>query len=502
MNSSKQIKIGAIISYFAIFVNIASGLIYTPWMMNTIGKSDYGLYTLAMSLINTFMIDFGLSMATQRYVSKYLADKSQKSVNDVVGLIYKLYFLITCIIFIVFVVIYFFIGNIYAELTAAEITKFKSLYIVAVIYSVMSFPFIPLNGILSAYEKFVQLKICELIHKFLAVGLTVAALIMGFGVYSLVLVNLISGIIHVVVRLIIVKSYTPLKPKFSYRNNSLLKELFSFSVWTSIFTIVQRFLISLSPSILGIVSGSADIAVFGYAVSLETYIYTFVTAINGFFMPKLSRISANSGKEQSEKEVLNLMISVGRFILMLFALIFVGFLSMGQEFIYLLFGTEYDASYYCTILICAYGVVAYPQQIANTYVMVKNKVKQRAYISIGMFVLNTALSFVLGKFMGAIGVSIAIFISLSLFTVAMNVLYKKSLGIDIITFFKKCHLKLLPAIIVYLVVSVAISFIPIYGWKGFAIKVVCILIAYAIALWFFMLNREEKNFLLRKVKKT
>ena len=41
-----QIKQGAIISYIAIFFNIAAGLIYTPWMVGQIGVSDYGLYAL------------------------------------------------------------------------------------------------------------------------------------------------------------------------------------------------------------------------------------------------------------------------------------------------------------------------------------------------------------------------------------------------------------------------------------------------------------------------
>ena len=50
--ATNQIKVGAIISYIALFVNVLIGLLYTPWLINTIGKSDYGLYTLAVSLSN------------------------------------------------------------------------------------------------------------------------------------------------------------------------------------------------------------------------------------------------------------------------------------------------------------------------------------------------------------------------------------------------------------------------------------------------------------------
>ena len=46
-----QVKMGAILSYFAMAVNIIVGLVYTPWMVRIIGQSNYGLYTLSLSLI-------------------------------------------------------------------------------------------------------------------------------------------------------------------------------------------------------------------------------------------------------------------------------------------------------------------------------------------------------------------------------------------------------------------------------------------------------------------
>lgn len=74
-----QLKIGAIITYLSIAFNIIAGLIYTPWMVDQIGQSDYGIYTLANSLISLFLIDFGLSSATSRFVAKYRAENDEKA---------------------------------------------------------------------------------------------------------------------------------------------------------------------------------------------------------------------------------------------------------------------------------------------------------------------------------------------------------------------------------------------------------------------------------------
>lgn len=63
LSGGNQIKWGAILSYVAIVVNIIATLLYTPWMKNQIGVSNYGLYTLAISFISLFMMDFGIGAA-------------------------------------------------------------------------------------------------------------------------------------------------------------------------------------------------------------------------------------------------------------------------------------------------------------------------------------------------------------------------------------------------------------------------------------------------------
>ena len=109
--SSGQIKLGAVISYIALAVSILTGLLYTPWMKNRIGIENYGLYTLATSLISIFMLDFGLGSAVSRFVSKYRAEGDIESANNIMGVIYKLYIAIDIVIIFVLIVLFFFLEN-------------------------------------------------------------------------------------------------------------------------------------------------------------------------------------------------------------------------------------------------------------------------------------------------------------------------------------------------------------------------------------------------------
>ena len=503
MNANRQIKFGAVLSYTTIFFNIITGLWYTPWMIRSIGNSDYGLYTLAMSLINTFTIDLGLGLAVQKYVSRYLAEKKQEKVNQTVGLVFKLYLAITLVLIFVFSILYFFIERIYPELSVAEIQKFKGLYLIAVINCVVTFPFISLDGLLHSYERFIESKLCEFVHKVVTITLTVFALILEMGVYSLVMANLIAGVVFVLIRLLAIRRKTTVKPDFHYKDSACCRELLMFSIWSSVSAVAVRFMLSLQPSILGMVAGAEEIAVFGYAVSLQSYIFLFVNAINGFFLPTLTRIAQDDNK-QKDQELVALMVTVGRLILFLYGLIFFGFFAVGKEFITLLLGEGYVESYYCTVLICIYGLVAYPQQIARTYVVVKDKVRKQAIVSLLALVVCVAGSIILGSVYGAVGASVGICVSLSLYTVMLNLIYKKDLGINIGTFFKNCHGKMLPGLLLHFVLSMAVARIPLSGWGGFCIKTALIGGTYLVIGWFMLLNQKEKGMikgLLNRKKK-
>ena len=124
-----QVRLGALISYMALGINIVTGLLYTPWMVHKIGQSNYGLYTLATSLIAIFMLDFGLGSAVSRFVSKYRAEGNQGAINKIVSVIYKLYFAIDGVILVVLVGLYFFLDIIYVKLTPEELEIFKVLYL-------------------------------------------------------------------------------------------------------------------------------------------------------------------------------------------------------------------------------------------------------------------------------------------------------------------------------------------------------------------------------------
>lgn len=498
MNSSKQIKLGALISYFAIAFNIIAGLIYTPWMITKIGQDNYGLYTLATSIITLLVMDFGMGAAVSRFVSKYNAEGKQEAVNNFLGLVYKIYFAIDAVILTALVIVYFFIESVYGNLSASEIETLKTLYVIVGLFSVVSFPFTNLNGIMTSYERFADLKLCDLFHKVFIIVAMVVSLLVGYGVHALVLVNAISGLLTIVIKIVIINRKTPVKINFKYFEKGLVKEVFGFSIWTTVGSIMQRLTFNITPSIIAAVSvtGSFGVAIFGLATTIEGYVYTFATAINGMFMPRISRIVADDKKE---KELIPLMIRIGRIQLMVIGIITIGFISFGHSFILEIWNKpDFAESYICAILVILPSVFYLPMQIANTTIIVENKVKLQAYVFVVMGVVNLAFSLILSKYFGAIGASASIFIAYMVRTILMTIIYQKELKLNMGVFFKETFLKLSP----YLLFTLAVGglcelFNPISNaFVRFGVNGVVLVLVFFTLMMLKGFNEYEKNLIM------
>jgi len=498
MNSSKQIKLGAILSYLSIGVNIITGLLYTPWMVATIGKSQYGLYTLANSVITLFLVDFGLSSATGRYLSKYNAEGDREGAERFLGAVYKLYLLIDAGILMILAAVFFLMDRIFVNLTVAELAQFRVVYAISAVFSVVNFPFVTFNGILTAYEKFVPLKIADLLYRLCNVGFTVIALLLGYGLYALVSVHAAVGLLVLVFKYAIIRKSVPVTVNFKRGAHGIYRDIFGFSVWITVSALAGRLVFNITPSILGIVANSAAIAVFGIVSTIEGYTYNITTAINGMFMPRISRIVAGN---KDGNDLNPLFLSVGKFQYGLNGLIVAGFAVVGQNFICLWMGEDFRHAYGGILLVLIPGLLYNSLQIANTTMVVANKVKRTAMISVVTGVVNVCLSFPLAGCFGVTGACLSICVAYLVRDVLLVITYHRELPLDIPRFMKECYLRMsVPIVITVVCGAVMNGCVPDEGWGSFLLKTVVTVVIYTLTTWFLALQKQEKRKILGWLK--
>ena len=86
-----QLKAGAFLSYVLLGVNTIIGLLYTPYLLRMLGKSEYGLYSLAASVIAYLtVLDLGFGNAIVRYTAKFRAEGKKEEQYEMFGFNRKL----------------------------------------------------------------------------------------------------------------------------------------------------------------------------------------------------------------------------------------------------------------------------------------------------------------------------------------------------------------------------------------------------------------------------
>lgn len=495
-----QIKIGALIGYCSIALNFVLGLVYTPWMLHQIGISEYGLYSLSAAFMSYFLLDFGLAQTMGRFLSVAVAKGDKQRVRTLMGTALRIYLTIDLIIFVVLSICFVFISEIFVKLTPVELEKFKVVFCISAVCSLLSFPLLPVSGAMIAYQKFIPLKSFDFFQKVLTVFLTILFLLSGRGLYSLVLINGLVGVVFSFSKFFYVRNKIDIKYSLKMYDGSTAKSLFSFSIWVFIVVLAQRFVVNFCPTILAMRASTAQISIFSIATTLEANIWMFSQTLNGLFLPKVANLSL---KESAVEEISNLMIRVGRIQLQLSGVVITGFIAFGMAFIRLWMGDDFTNSFWITVMMIAPGLVMFTESVAESLLYVKNEVRNRAIIFISSAILSCIVSFLLAPKYGALGCGVGILLTnIVCHIFAMNCVYSFKLNLQIGRFFKECHGRiLLPLLSIMFIAIILQNFFSLDTWGRLGLAVVLYLILYILILWFVTMNKNEKDLILGFIRK-
>ena len=133
--SVNELKAGATLNYIILGLNALLGLVYTPFMLRMLGQSEYGIYSLAASVIAYLSIlDLGFGNAVIRYTAKFRAEGKLEEQYSLFGMFTLFYAIIGLLVLCIGLVLYFNVGNLFGKtLSIAEIQQTKTIILLMVL---------------------------------------------------------------------------------------------------------------------------------------------------------------------------------------------------------------------------------------------------------------------------------------------------------------------------------------------------------------------------------
>lgn len=496
-----EIKIGAILSYVIIVINMIIGILYTPYLTSKLGQSEYGLYSLITSIISYLTIlDFGFGNAIIIYTTKYKTNNEKDKEQKLHGMFFIIYIVIGIIAGIIGAILWINSDKMFAAtMSVEELKKAKILMGILTFNLIVTFPLSVFTSIITAYEKFIFSKLLNIIRIVLNPIVMIVLLNFGYKSVALVILNTVLNISTLILNYLYCKKKLNIKLRFGKLDTKLLKQIMSFSVWIFLNSIMDKINWSLDQFILGIFSGTTSVAIYSIAGQLNQMYLNFSTAISGVLLPKITTMQVQNANDE---DFTNIFIKTGRIQYFIMALILTGFILFGREFINLIWlGAEYDAAYIITCILMISTIVPLIQNVGLNIIQAKNQYKYRVKVLIIFAIFNIIISIVLVKSIGGIGAAIGTALSQFLGQVIfMNRFYYKKTHIDIPKFWKEIFKISIPMIILFIITIVIKNYLKVNTSIKVLIGILLYTILYLIIIYKFAMNSEEKN-LIKKIKR-
>lgn len=495
-----EIKIGAILSYIIIGLNMIIGIVYTPILTNTLGQSEYGLYSLVSTIISYLtVLDFGFGNAIIIYTSKYRAKKEKEKEQTLHGMFLIIYTIIGIVAGLIGVIVALNVDKIFGQnMTIEEIDKARILMLILSGNLFFTFMFSIYSSIITSYEKFIFQKLINIVRIILQPLIMFVLLKLGYRSIALVVVITTLNITTLLINAFYCKNKLKIKMIFGKFNKKLFKEISSYSVWVFLNMIMDKINWSLDQSILGVVSGTVAVSIYSIAGKLDLMFTNFSTAINGVLLPRVTKMEA---KKASDEEFTNIFIKAGRIQYLVLAIIISGFILFGREFINLMWvGKDYDQSYFIALILMIPSTFPLIQNVGLNIIQAKNQYKYRVKVLFVFAIFNVIISIFLAKWLGAIGAAIgtamSIIVGQGFF---MNWFYYKKIHLNIPKFWKEIALMTIPIIVCMFLGLGLKNLWPITTNWILLIQVLIYCIVYFVVMYFFAMNDYEKS-MVNKVK--
>lgn len=308
-SENKKIFYNSLILFFRLITTSFIGLFSSRFVLQNLGVSDYGLYSVVggvvvmMAFINTVM-----TAATYRFIAFEIGKNNEKNINEIFNISLIIHLLMTLIILILSETF-----GVYYVKNYLNVDTFKiedALFVlrfsyVTTIFSVLSVPY---QGLITALEKFHIQAGIEILRSLLAFASTFF-LFYYLGnklrMYSVLIA--LSNIAPLVIYYLYTKKnhFSFTRFVFSF-NKEKYKEILSFSGWTSLGAAASVSQSTGMAIVINLFFGTILNASFGVARQLNGLVATFAQNLTQAVIPQITKNYSSGNISRSNALVISM----------------------------------------------------------------------------------------------------------------------------------------------------------------------------------------------------
>jgi O-antigen/teichoic acid export membrane protein len=455
-----------------------------PFIIHTLGNDRYGVWILAISIINYMTIlDLGLKQSLIRYISMYLGLDDYERVNSVLNTAFLLYIIIALIAVVLTFILSFFTMSLF-RIPPEFLPQARIVLIIIGLSTALNLAMTVWGDSLGAFHRFdiaYGLMMAEDVFRTAAI---VILLKNGAGLVPFSLMFFLFNLLRLSIAAAFLKRlHRKVRRLFAYVNRETMRLLFRYGLTAFFISVAWLLIVNTDNVLIAYFLNTASVTRFAIAAGFIVYLRSLIQTVTFPLRPVISHYDALDKKE-------NIVFIYTRATKYLYFLTFAVAgvtVIFADTLIFLWMGSGYTETAAVLKILILPAAVCLPQAVANSVMFGMEKHRYLLYIIIAEGISNLILSIVLVGEFGLYGIAYGTIIpQLVLYLFVMPRVIKIILPIRLSTLYASLLRAAGPALLFSVLISAAVkriivptNWISFFGDIAF-IAAALVLLGYAI----------------------
>jgi len=398
-----RIAVNTLSNYARFAVSVGVWFVLTPAMVQGLGPSEYGLWSLVYSVVGFFsLLDLGMGTGVVKCVAEATGSGDLDRRNRMLSTYAVAYATVAAIAVVVLGVLALFFNRLFSIPEDARGRAIAVLWLVGLRAVVLAFPLSLFRGVLFGGQRLLLLNSLQA-ASLLAYGFgAMAALARGGGIVALAVIGLVAMLAeHALYALFAARGTLGLALSLRLVEPSLLREAMSLSVSQVLIAASGLILLRTDPIVIQLVLGLSAVGVYAVALKVAENGFVLVKQFVNALAPLVAQLHG-AGRAGALREVL---LTGTRLACVPAVLLAVGAFALGGRALELWVGPEMRAAAPVLTVLMVSMALTVPQMVVFSLLTYTDRHRLPAQASVLAALINLGVTLALVKPLGLVGVA-------------------------------------------------------------------------------------------------
>ncbi|HUK35335.1 MAG TPA: polysaccharide biosynthesis C-terminal domain-containing protein [Vicinamibacterales bacterium] len=403
MNSVWNLLTGTATRYLLLAVTIVVGVFLMPYTIRHLGTSEYGLWMLVASMTAYFnLLDLGYGSGLVRHVADADARGDTTLVNQILSTFVVVYLALGVFVGLAAAVLVLWVPR-FPRLLPSQVPLAQYILAVIGVRIALGFPMTIFGAVTTARQRFALNNLVATASAIVNAAVQFTLLARGHHVRAVVAGSVCVDLLtYVGYAWTAKRAFPELRLRASAFRTSLIREVTAFSLYFFLISIAVQIGFNLDNVVVGAALGTSAVAVYAVTLRLADAQRNLSNQFNTLMFPVVVRYGAIN-----QTGALRTMLIEGtRLSLTLVCGLTVCLVGFAQPLILRWMGPGFDAAVAPLDVLAVTGIVLIGQAPLGNVLLGTGRHRLVAFVSLGEAIVNLALSVILVRRFGLLGVAI------------------------------------------------------------------------------------------------